>query len=122
MNARTLAMIRAKALSFLTARCNIYALSDARGVAGAPLDLRELSASCVPCRLISSGDGGDVGEFADKTVMDEMYTITLPTDTDLNVYDEIVMRASGKRYQVTSIRDGLTDSAYFDAEVKRMRD
>ena len=121
MNARTLAMIKKKALMFLTDRCNIYSLEDARGDAGAPLNLRDLVAKCVPCRLISLVGGGDVGEFADKTVMNDMYTITLPVGTVLDVYYEIEMLLSGNRYQVMSIRDQLTDSVYFDAEIKRMR-
>lgn len=122
LNSRLLLMMQNKAAKFFVDECNIYSLSDARGESGESLDLLELSASGVNCRLISLASSGDVGEFADKTVMDEMYTITLPIGTVIDVYYVIEMVTTGNRYEVMSIRDHLSDSAYFDAEIKRMRD
>ena len=115
---RVLLMMKNKFAKFASNTCDIYAPTDLRDEYGAPAGPPVISASGVACRLITL-DSGKAKKFADKTIMEDAYQLTIAIGTVIDV--GYLVDVDGDRYEVVAITDKLTDGVYIFVEMRRMR-
>ena len=116
------AIILAVTLRAMKDRCTIEKLADSVGSLGQHLTgLWQVTASNVPCRLITSKGATlpAVGVFADRTTMDDTYTISLPVGTVLAADYRVTV--NGTVWRVAAVLDARTDAADAQAVLMRMR-
>jgi len=116
------AIILAVTLRAMKDRCTIEKLADSVGSLGQHLTgLWQVTASNVPCRLITSKGATlpAVGVFADRTTMDDTYTISLPVGTVLAADYRVTV--NGTVWRVAAVLDARTDAADVQAVLMRMR-
>lgn len=121
-SARTIAIVRKNVNEMLTDTCTIKRLTGATGTMGEPLNQLELIASDVQCRVIraKTPSGSSQMVVGTQQSMVEMYRLECPYDTAFLV-DDVVTLADGSVYQVVSVEDKLTDSAFAGAVIQRVR-
>lgn len=118
---RVLALMRAKYEKLATQTCDIYRPVPIKDEYGSVDDLYVISASGVKCRLITrSFAAGANKEFSDKLMMEDVYQLTIPYGTVIDVNYQVWI--GDDKYEVVVIRDKLTDTVYVEVEVRRMRD
>lgn len=119
---RTLGIVRRNVNAMLTDTCTIYREGSGRDSSGAPLHTLELVASAVTCRVIRSTSRAQnrAQTVAGQEALVELYRLISPVGTPFTVND-VVELSSGERYQVVNVEDKLTDSAFVEASITRVR-
>ncbi len=119
---RTLGIVRRNVNAMLTDTCTIYSEGSGRDSSGAPLHTLESVASDVACRIIRSTSRAQTRAqtVAGQEALVELYRLILPVGTPFTVND-VVELSSGERYQVVNVEDKLTDSAFVEASITRVR-
>jgi hypothetical protein len=116
------AIIRRQVEKQMTDRCLIERLADSRGSLGQPLQgIWETVGSNIPCRLITS-KGATLPQtdvYADRVMMEDTYTISLPVGTQLALDYRITVGSTS--WRVATVLDGRTDAADVQAVLLRMR-
>lgn len=121
INPDTLSRVRGSIQSvYLTAECNIYEPLYVKDQYGDTNATPKLADSGVKCRLntVSLADS-ESKSFDDRSIMEDVYNLLLPDGTVLDI--DYIIETGGQRYDVTVIRDGLTDGVYVEAEIRRIR-
>lgn len=119
---RTIAIVRRNVNEMLTDTCTLSEESGITGTMGEPLHGLEVVASGVKCRVIRAKipSNGMTGVVGSQESMVDVYRLECPYDTVLRV-DMVATLADGSVYQVVSIEDKLTDSAFAGAVITRVR-
>lgn len=121
-SSRTIALVRRNANAMLTETCTLYRKTGATGEMGEPLNTFEIAATGVPCRVIRARvpSGSTTQPVGGQIALVETYRLECPYNTVL----ELNMRSQvdgGGLYDLISIEDKLTDSAFAAAVVTRVR-
>jgi len=121
-SSQTIARVRRNASAMLTDTCTLYRQTAATGTMGEPLDALELLTSGVRCRVIraKTPNANTQAVIGSQKSEVEAYRLECPYDTTL-VVDMVVKLSNGNVYQITSIEDQLTDSAFAVAVITRVR-
>jgi hypothetical protein len=121
-SARTIAVVQRNVSEMLTDTCTIKRLTGATGTMGEPLNQMELIASGVLCRVIraKTPSNGSQQVVGSQQSMVELYRLICPVGTAF-VVDDVVTLSDGSIYQVVSLEDQLTDSAFAGAVITRVR-
>lgn len=119
---RTIAVVQRNVSEMLTDTCTIKRLTGATGTMGEPLNQLELIASGVLCRVIraKTPSNGSQQVVGSQQSMVELYRLICPVGTAF-VVDDVVTLSDGSIYQVVSLEDQLTDSAFAGAVITRVR-
>jgi len=121
INPNTLARVRGSIKAvYLTDECDIYEPLYVTDDYGDTNVTPTLAASGVKCRLntVTLADS-EAKSFDDRSIMEDVYNLLVPDGTVLDI--EYQIQTGGQRYEVTVIRDGLTDAVYVEAEIRRIR-
>lgn len=120
--ARTLAVVRGNVNEMLTDTCTLQRRTGATGLMGEPLDTFENVATDVACRVIRARvpSQSTTQPVASQEAMVDTYRMEFPYNTVLELQMRAVM-TDGRIYDMVSVEDGLTDSAFAGAVVKRVR-
>lgn len=116
-----LATMRAVSERFMKERALIEREANSRDALGGMAHDWEITAEDVPCRMITSKGATlpGTGIVADREIMEDTYTISLPVGTVLETDYRITVNA--KRYNVVRVVDGRTEAADVQAVLIRAR-
>lgn len=122
ISARTLAVVRQNVNEMLTDTCTIYRESGGKDTSGAPTHSESIVASAVACRVIQSESRfqNQTQVVAGQEALVEQLRLITPVGTPFTVNDRVVL-SGGQIYQVVGVEDGLTDSAFANAAITRVR-
>lgn len=117
----TLARVRRNVSAMLTERCSIEREVYMKGTIGEPVHVFQSVAEDVPCRVLKAGSryASMYQEVGSQEALTDLHRVALLRGTDFRVDDRIVV---GERvYLVVGVEDALTDDAFVDAVVTRVR-
>lgn len=120
VSSRLVAKMKVVAATFLTDTCKIYKMSETLSKYGTPTGARDLVASGVACRLVSSSNIlEDAMQINDREAMQDIYTLWVPVGTDIDSNYQVDF--SNDTFEVTAVRDQPTDTIYIEVELTRVR-
>lgn len=121
LSSRTAAVVRRSVNAMLTERCTIERETGGTGLFGEPVHAWEVVAEDVPCRLITVGrrNSGETQVIGSRESVVDAFRLICPHDTAFTVDDRALI--DGRRYEVVTVEDDLTDAAYVAAIVVRER-
>lgn len=121
-SSRTLGIVKRNVDAMLTDTCTIYSEASSKDSSGAPTHTMEIVASDVSCRVIRSTPPTQnrTQVVAGQEALVEYYRFITPVGTPFTVNDRVVL-STGETYDVVSVEDLLTDSAFAGAVITRAR-
>lgn len=121
LSSRTAAVVRRSVNGMLTERCTIERETGTTGLFGEPVQSWSAVAEDVPCRLITVGrrNSSETQVIGSRESVVDAFRLICPQDTAFAVDDRVSV--GGRRYQVVTVEDDLTDAAYVAAIVVRER-
>jgi head-tail adaptor len=123
IRARTIKRVQAMVNRYLTDSCTLLKQGDAKGTHNEPLNDWVVTASGVSCRVIRAGqqmNGSNALTGGRETLVDK-HRLILPVGTTVAGEYRVEM-ADGRRYEVVDVMDDMTDSAYVQVIIKRLRE
>lgn len=119
---RTIAIVRRRVEAFLTERCDLSVQGTSVGDMGQPLATWTVVAADVTCRIIRAGS-----TFAStntitggREALVDTLRLIVPHETEIAA-DYRVQVEGGHLYEVVEVLDDLTDEAFVQAIIKRLR-
>lgn len=102
---------------FLTDRCTIQEPSQATDEIGTPIDVYQVVAADVRCRLIR-GDKPVLKDLGLQENSRETYRLIVGTDVTLKTGQRVIVRENA--YEILGLRQQLTDEVFHEALIGRL--
>ncbi len=121
INARDLVNIKTTVILFLNDSCTIYLPADVTNEYGAPDGGLQISASGVSCRVVTVRTGiAQARQESDREIIEDEYKLLLATTVTIDV--DYVVEVNSEKYQITAIRDKLSDEVFIELDMRRIRE
>lgn len=122
VSSQTLAKVRSMVGRFLDESCTIEKMGNSESEQGVPMPEYEVVATGVSCRIIRAGSSmssSNTVKGGRESLVDKHRCI-LPYGTTIAADYRIVM-SDGRRYEVVDVVDDLTDKAFVQVIINRLR-